>query len=210
MPKKKFSPVTFWLITNLGLFVIRMLSVTWRYKRLNPLPEERAVFAFWHRNILPLMYLHRNGGYVVIISQSSDGDLIAKVCEKLGYLTARGSATRGGSAALRSMIVQSRTNSLAITPDGPKGPPHQIKEGLIFLAKLTGLPIVLISAEVRHEILFNSWDRFRLPLPFSRIDVMYDEPQYIDRNADINESVTFLEERMRNLEKQLLFAEKNR
>lgn len=202
MPKKKFSPVLFWLITNLGLFVIRILSVTWRYNRLNPLPEGKAIFAFWHRNILPLMYLHRNGGYVTIISKSQDGDLIAKVCEKLGYLTARGSASRGGSTALRKMIVQSRTNSLAITPDGPKGPPNQIKEGLVFLAKLTGLPIVLISAQVQHEIVFNSWDKFRLPLPFSKINVLYDEPVFIDRKAEMNDCIDMLEKRMKSLESQ--------
>jgi len=202
--KRKFSPLLVWLITNLGLGIVKLLSISWRCRRLNSLPTEKAIFAFWHRNILPLMYLHRNKNYVVIISKSQDGDLIADVCEKLGYLTARGSTSRGGSSALRNMIAQSRKYSLAFTPDGPKGPACKIKEGMVYLAKLTGLPIVLISARVGHEIVFNSWDRFRLPLPFSRIEVIYDAPQYIAKDADIDESIVLMEKRMIALEKQLI------
>ncbi|MDP8211248.1 MAG: lysophospholipid acyltransferase family protein [Candidatus Stygibacter australis] len=204
MAKRKFSPLLVWLITNLGLGIVKLLSISWRCRRLNSLPTEKAIFAFWHRNILPLMYLHRNKNYVVIISKSQDGDLIADVCEKLGYLTARGSTSRGGSSALRNMIAQSRKYSLAFTPDGPKGPACKIKEGMVYLAKLTGLPIVLISARVGHEIVFNSWDRFRLPLPFSRIEVIYDAPQYIAKDADIDESIVLMEKRMIALEKQLI------
>jgi lysophospholipid acyltransferase (LPLAT)-like uncharacterized protein len=203
MPKKKFSPLLLWLITNLGLWFVKLLGITWRYKRLNPLPTEKAIYAFWHRNILPMLYLHRNREYLVIISKSQDGDLIADVCEKLGYLTARGSTSRGGSSALRKMIALSRKYSLAFTPDGPKGPAGKIKEGMVYLAKLTGLPVILISAKVRHEIVFHSWDRFRLPLPFSRIEIVYDEPQYIEKDADIQESIAFLEERMQKLELKL-------
>jgi len=110
----------------------------------------------------------------------------------------------GGSSALRNMIAQSRKYSLAFTPDGPKGPACKIKEGMVYLAKLTGLPIVLISARVGHEIVFNSWDRFRLPLPFSRIEVIYDAPQYIAKDADIDESIVLMEKRMIALEKQLI------
>ena len=203
MAKKKYSPLLVWLITNLGLGIVKLLGISWRCRRLNPFPTEKAIFAFWHRNILPLMYFHRNKNYVVIISKSQDGDLIADVCEKLGYLTARGSTSRGGSSALRNMIAQSRKYSLVFTPDGPKGPACKIKEGMVYLAKLTGLPIVLISARVGHEIVFNSWDRFRLPLPFSRIEVIYDTPQYIAKDADILESVALMEERMKNLEFKL-------
>jgi len=201
--KKKYSPLLACLITNLGLGIVKLLGISWRCRRLNHFPTEKAIFAFWHRNILPLMYFHRNKNYVVIISKSQDGDLIADVCQKLGYLTARGSTSRGGTSALRNMIAQSRKYSLAFTPDGPKGPASRIKEGMVYLAKLTGLPIVLISARVGHEIVFNSWDRFRLPLPFSRIEVIYDSPQYIAKDADILESIAFLEERMKNLEFKL-------
>jgi len=202
--KRKYSPLLVWLITNLGLGIVKLLSISWRCRRLNSLPTEKAIFAFWHRNILPLMYFHRNKNYVVIVSKSQDGDLIADVCEKLGYLTARGSTSRGGSSALRNMIAQSRKYSLAFTPDGPKGPACKIKEGIVYLAKLTGLPIVLISARVGHEIVFNSWDRFRLPLPFSRIEVIYDTPQYIAKDADIDESIALMEKRMIALENQLI------
>ncbi|MDP8221039.1 MAG: lysophospholipid acyltransferase family protein [Candidatus Stygibacter frigidus] len=204
MAKRKFSPLQVWLITNLGLGIVKFLGISWRYRRLNSLPSEKSIFAFWHRNILPLMYLHRNKNYVVIISKSQDGDLIANVCEKLGYLTARGSTSRSGSTALRNMINQSRKYSLAFTPDGPKGPACKIKEGMVYLAKLTGLPIVLISARVGHEIVFNSWDRFRLPLPFSRIEVIYDTPQYIAKDANIDDSIALIENRMMALENQLL------
>jgi len=147
--KRKFSPLLVWLITNLGLGIVKLLSISWRCRRLNSLPTEKAIFAFWHRNILPLMYLHRNKNYVVIISKSQDGDLIADVCEKLGYLTARGSTSRGGSSALRNMIAQSRKYSLAFTPDGPKGPACKIKEGMVYLAKIDRFAYCLDFCESR-------------------------------------------------------------
>jgi len=188
MAKKKFSPVLSWLIINLGALFIKSIGITWRYKRLNPAPQQRIIYAFWHRNLLPLFYLHRNEGVVVLVSQSQDGELISRASAKLGYISVRGSSTRGGGKATRELIKLSKERYLGLTPDGPKGPAKEFKDGIIFLAKATGLPIVLCAAEVNREILFNSWDKFRLPLPFSRISVIYSEMINVDR-ADNDEEV---------------------
>jgi lysophospholipid acyltransferase (LPLAT)-like uncharacterized protein len=200
---KKFSNFTFWLIKTAGIFVIKVLRITWRYKQITSSPQQRVIYAFWHRNILPLMMLHKDENLVVMISQSQDGQLIADVCRALGYLTVRGSSRRGGSRAVRDMIRIAKTNSLGITPDGPKGPAKEFKEGLVFVAKATGLPIVLVAVQVKNEKVFNSWDRFRLPLLFSRINVIYDEPLYVDRKQDSNQVINLLSKRMNNLENRI-------
>ncbi|MCF7919990.1 MAG: lysophospholipid acyltransferase family protein [Candidatus Cloacimonetes bacterium] len=200
---KKFSPFISWLIINLGTLFIRISGITWKFERLSPKPEQRIIYAFWHRNILPLMYLHRGEGNAVLISQSQDGEVIAQACEKFGYIAVRGSSRRGGGKATRELIKLAQNRTLGITPDGPKGPVGKFKEGIIFLAKATGLPIVLVTCDVSREITFKSWDRFRLPLLFCRIKVLYGSEIYIPRNADSESLLLVLEKEMTTLEEKI-------
>jgi hypothetical protein len=206
MSKKKFHPLFSWIMINLGTLLIRILGMTWRYERLTPAAAEPAIYASWHRDILPLLFLHRNEGAIVLISQSSDGDLVAAASRKLGYLPVRGSSTRGGGKAIREMIKLSQNRYIGITPDGPLGPAGKIKEGLVFVAKATGLPIVPIAVSVSREIVFNTWDRFRLPLPFSRIRVLYGTEIEVERDADNAEMCLKLEKEMEKLEEKMVTA----
>jgi lysophospholipid acyltransferase (LPLAT)-like uncharacterized protein len=205
MAKKRLSQFQLKIVKILGVIIVKILGHTWKFSLMTKAPEKQVIYCFWHRNILPLMYLHRNHDIAVMISQSQDGELIAEACRDFGYVPVRGSSRRGGSKALREMISVAKSYTIGITPDGPKGPAGKIKEGLVFLAKASGLPVVLAAVQVKREIVFSSWDRFRLPLPFTRIRVSYSEPILLKREEDSDEIVTKLEKKMKALERDILF-----
>ncbi|MBU0755074.1 MAG: lysophospholipid acyltransferase family protein [Planctomycetes bacterium] len=144
---------------------------------------KRVVYSFWHRDILLLGYFARNEGTRVLISQHRDGELIARVVQRLGYQVFRGSTTRGGVKALKSLdrIKNDPTEcDIAFTPDGPKGPAKKLQKGVIFAAARTGFPIVPVGVAVDRCWEMRSWDRFRIPKPFSRSFIVYGEEIPVD------------------------------
>lgn len=202
MAKKMSAGMLNFLITA-GTGLIRIMGRSWRYRILTKSPQQKVIFAFWHRDILPLMYLQRNKNFAVLISQSQDGDIVAGASEKLGYITVRGSSKRDGGKATREMVKLSKNRSIGITPDGPKGPAKEFKEGIVFIAKVTKLPVVLVSVDINREKVFNSWDRFRLPLPFSRIVVKYSDQIFIDRSMSNEDALILLKNEMNKLEQDI-------
>jgi lysophospholipid acyltransferase (LPLAT)-like uncharacterized protein len=175
------------LATWAGGLVIRVLGSTWRYQVSEP-PGYRAskgagnhhVYAFWHSGILPLAYLRRDGDIAVLVSRHRDGELITRIIEGLGYVAARGSSTRGGEAGVRAMLQWAALDhDLAITPDGPRGPKEQAKEGIVYLAARTGRAIIPIGMGISRAWILRSWDGFRIPQPFARVHVIYGEPLYV-------------------------------
>jgi len=190
------------LAAHFSAVFLKLIGSTWRYNLRTDMPQEPIIYSFWHRNILPLLYLHRKQGCVLLISSSKDGDLVAKPAEMMGYKTARGSSRRGGSAATRELIKQAKVNLLAISPDGPKGPSEKIKDGIIYISYLSKSPIVPIVVDVQHEKVFNSWDKFRLPHLFSKINVTYGEKIYVDSKEEIGNKVIELQNAMDKLTKE--------
>ncbi len=148
--------------------------------------EGRAVvFVLWHGRLLPLTYLHRGEGLVTLVSLSGDGDYIARIVEQWGYLTVRGSTSRGGGVALRELVRHAREGrSLAITPDGPRGPRQKMKSGALKAAQLADAPVIPAAAGTLHGWWFGNWDRFLVPKPFARIRVAYGPPLFVPRRAD--------------------------
>jgi lysophospholipid acyltransferase (LPLAT)-like uncharacterized protein len=135
--------------------------------------------------MLPLVWTHRNGGGGVLISQHRDGELIARVCERFGFRTARGSSTRGGeTGALELMRFAAEGRSLGVTPDGPRGPAERVKPGVLWLAARTGLPVVPVASASRPFWRLNSWDGFRIPPPFARVAVGYGDPIRVSADLD--------------------------
>ncbi len=197
--------ILFFFEKYIGAFFVKLLGSTLRYKIGGKAPTKRVIYAFWHRNILPLAYLHRNRNIVIMISSSKDGELIAGPVGKLGYIPVRGSSTRKGSVALKKMIKLSKKYSLAITPDGPKGEKEKIKSGLLFLSYFTGLPIVPVAVDIDREIVFNSWDKFRLPKLFANVKVSYGEPIFIKTKDEIESKFDFVQKKMDELTKENKF-----
>jgi lysophospholipid acyltransferase (LPLAT)-like uncharacterized protein len=169
------------------------------------------ILAFWHGQLLPMVYLHRNEGITVLVSEHKDGEYIARVIHRYGYRTARGSSTRGGVKGLRGIVRAGREGrELAFTPDGPQGPRHQFKWGALAAAQLSGLPLVPVSLGTDRAWYLKSWDRFMIPKPFSTLRVRYGEPRWVARDAseeDLKHLASELEEEMKRSTLELNPAE---
>lgn len=146
---------------------------------INPL------YVSWHQGLLYFAYHFRNRDGIVMVSQSKDGELIARTLKLLGFRSARGSSTRGGKDALNTMVdlVNEIHCSAGLVADGPRGPFGVAKIGIIKIAKDTGLPLVPVMVWAKRKILFKSWDRTLLPLPFTRICFFYGEPLWVSAEA---------------------------
>jgi len=182
--------IVYWLERKLGAGILLLLRATIRFEVENQEASDhiRCIYALWHRNLLLLTLQRAFNGAGVLVSQSRDGEYIAGPLQELGYYPIRGSSTRGGTKAMVEMIKAIKRISVAITPDGPKGPPGTIHPGVFQLALLAKVPIIAVSANARREWVFNSWDKFRVPKPFTRIDVHYSEPIIILDKADFEEA----------------------
>ena len=134
-------------------------------------PEGSLIWVFWHNRVfgLPLVYrkfLRRRHGSV-LTSPSSDGELIARVMGHFGVSSVRGSSNKRPSAALRELTrCLNDGQDIAITPDGPRGPVHQLQAGVIKVAQLSGASILPIRMKYGRAITLKTWDRFQIPLPF--------------------------------------------
>jgi lysophospholipid acyltransferase (LPLAT)-like uncharacterized protein len=151
--------------------------------------EHRSVIpAYWHQHMLfavrGLLDLKGDGMKLgFLISPSVDGAAPSMLVQKIGGHVIRGSSTHTGARALRDFyeVIVKQQISPAITPDGPRGPLHEFKPGAVLLSQLTGRPIVLVSVAASRTWRFRTWDRFELPLPFSRVVIAYGEPIRIPR-----------------------------
>lgn len=199
----------FGLVGLLGSLLIRALMTTCRIQ-VEPHPDfvryrqdgDRVIFVFWHRYILPLAFQHRGEGASVLVSQHRDGEYIARVLARLGFRTARGSSTRGGSSGLRALVRDAREGvDLAVTPDGPRGPRYQVKEGVVTLARLTERPMVTVSVSTSRAWVLSSWDAFVVPKPFATLQIRYGAPRYVPRQEES------LEASRRSLERALMELE---
>ena len=186
------SETHYWFAGALGKHMLDALLATVKFKVVTPRPpgtltaKGGVIYTLWHGRLLPLTYLHRHQNIATLISQSSDGEYIARVVERWGYTAMRGSSSRGGSGALREMVKVARTGrSLAITPDGPRGPRQRLKPGVLTLAQLTGQPMIPISASATRAWWVDArWDLFLVPRPLATVFVRYADPVYVPRDAD--------------------------
>ena len=140
------------------------------------------LFALWHGRMFLSIQAHRKQGIATMASLSKDGAIIAAWLEKNGYIVARGSSSRAGGSALRTMVRQIRNGRhAALTVDGPRGPARVVAPGIVQLARLTGGWILPISSSASRPRFLKSWDRYLLPMPFSRGVVAYGEAFPIPR-----------------------------
>jgi len=154
--------------------------------------EHGAVIpVYWHQHMLfavrGLLDLQPDGLRVgFLISPSVDGTAPAMLVQRLGGHVIRGSSTHTGARALRDFYetIVKQNISPAITPDGPRGPLHEFKPGAVMLSQITGKPILPVSIAASRTFRFRTWDRFELPLPFSRVVIAYGEPVRLPRSVD--------------------------
>jgi hypothetical protein len=200
----------------IGLF-IRAVAVTIRFRLddrsapFNGAPGGKFIFAVWHNRLALCLMLYRRYGIcfapdrrmAAIVSASRDGGMLARILEHFNVEPVRGSSSRRGGQALREMVsCAERGCDLGITPDGPRGPCYQVQEGVISTAQLTGLPIVPASYHLNWKIRLKSWDRFQVPLPFSRCEVSIGRIMRVPRETTDAEREEFrkqLEAEMRKI-----------
>ena len=136
----------------------------------------------------------------VMISQDNEGDFVSRFMEKYGYQSIRGSASRGSLSAMKRMVACYRSGKhLGITPDGPAGPQHQVKPGVLELAKLTGMPILPLTFGAFPRKVLRSWDEFVIPLPFATCVFFWGEPLWVSKvfsKEKVGEAQRILQERM--------------
>lgn len=144
------------------------------------------VFAFWHGDELLIISLSRFYKVATMTSTSQDGELLTKVVNLMGVKTSRGSSTRGGVSALKGLLrITKEGYTPVVAVDGPKGPLHVVKPGVFQLAQsLRALVVPLSYSASRSYIFKKSWNQAALPLPFSKVFVLWGEPFEISRETD--------------------------
>jgi lysophospholipid acyltransferase (LPLAT)-like uncharacterized protein len=148
----------------------------------------RLIVAVWHQRFLPaLAYVtkFRNFEPIVMISQSRDGELAARLAERLGLVPVRGSSTRGGAAALVAILKALKKNPAVIhIVDGPQGPKGVVKPGLISMAQMSGAVILPVFVSADRAWIMRSWDRFLVPKPFSKVTIEWGPPLAVPQDLD--------------------------
>jgi len=194
-------------IAGLGYPLINALGHTlrWRVEGLQHLDAiqssgRQPVMAFWHGRILPAAFYFRRRGIVVITSENFDGEWIARIIERFGYGTARGSTSRGGRKAILQLVRDMRAGRAAgFTLDGPRGPARVAQAGAVWLASATGNPILPFHLEASSHWSLRSWDRTQIPKPFSTVALVVGEPMDVPHEAPAET----LEQARHDLERRL-------
>jgi lysophospholipid acyltransferase (LPLAT)-like uncharacterized protein len=178
-----------WLIA-FGFRLLDCWARTLRYEiddrsnLLNTPVTENYIGALWHNRLLLISYVlkkfapHRPGAG--LISASRDGDFIAPLVESFGFQVVRGSSSRLGATGMLELVgVLAAGRDVLLTPDGPRGPVYELGPGVILLAQKSGAPIQPINLEFSSCWRVNSWDRFILPRPFSKVRVIFGQLHHV-------------------------------
>lgn len=174
----------FWMMSTVIMPTMRVKIVSDEIVRERLKAEQGQILVTWHgRTLLPL-YHFRNKRFLAMISPSRDGDIMDKLFRRFGWTSVRGSTGRDALKACIGCVRRLQTGStLAMTPDGPKGPPGVVQAGVIYMARKAGVPIIPAGVSAHPGWRMPSWDQFLLPLPFCRGAIVFGEPLYVPAHA---------------------------
>lgn len=182
-----------WLVPLVYTILVRLLFATCRvtvigeeYRRRCESASSPFVAAFWHYSVFAVIELHRDRGkgWAAMVSASDDAEYVARLLERQGGVTVRGSRNRSGVRALKGLIDLMRQGyNAAIVADGSQGPAREMQAGALLLASKSGAPILPIAVAADRFWAFRSWDRTILPKPFARIVLAYGEPLSVPAEA---------------------------
>jgi lysophospholipid acyltransferase (LPLAT)-like uncharacterized protein len=161
------------------------------------------IFALWHNRMFLMPYLYKrymsDRRLACLVSASQDGEMIARVLQRFGLSSVRGSSSRRGKEAFLELFHALQEGfDIAITPDGPRGPRYQAHDGVINLAAISGCSLIPVSYHLDRKIELKSWDRFMIPLPFSTCRVVIGTPLQVSQDGP-----SILEKKRRELEQLL-------
>ncbi len=198
-----------WLAWSFVMLLIRSVRVRFvnRDSAEGPLTgKKNVIYAFFHGDMVPLLHVYRNSGILIPASESRDGEIIARVLKNFGFDVVRGSSKRKGHKALRELITGMRSGkTVAISVDGPRGPLHEVKPGVVYLGGLLKIPIVPVAVSAkRFRTIGQSWDRLMIPAPFTECVILYGDPVFVRGTSDeeIDAARRTLEARLRGLKQQ--------
>jgi lysophospholipid acyltransferase (LPLAT)-like uncharacterized protein len=194
----------------IGSLYIRLIGNTSRVFWVNRVARDKLeatgkgfIYACWHGRQMFLLYLHENDDARPLISQSKDGDLIAKICGHFGLNAVRGSSSRGGMRAVRelSSTLESGTR-VGFTPDGPRGPFQEVQHGVLYVAQKLACPIMPFAYGARKSWVFGSWDKFIVPKLFNRISVVYGEPFFVGPNDNLKTMAAVMKDKLNEVTRE--------
>jgi lysophospholipid acyltransferase (LPLAT)-like uncharacterized protein len=210
--------ILLWFITFAGYLAIRLICPTLRYSiswEEPPSPpdaifERPVIYSFWHRSVFPAAWIWRKLGIAVMVSRSFDGEYIARIIEKFGFVAVRGSSSRGGSEALREMQKElDKGATVAFTIDGPRGPKYVAKPGPVLLARASGMPMAAFYVALSDAWILKTWDEFMIPKPFSKVLVRVSSKMHVAVQANDTQIRDFRGLLQQSLERVTRFAEQN-
>lgn len=197
-----------YLIPFLGSIFIYLTGLTCKRIIINREIEktvleknQNRILTFWHGRMFYFPYLYRFQNEIyILVSPSRDGEIIGNLLKLYKFNVIRGSSFKSSVKALLNLVhIVKDGNSVALIADGSRGPAFKTQDGAIKIAKLTGKPIIPMTYNASRRKVLNSWDRFIIPYPFSKIAVMYGDPVYVPQDADDN----VMEQKRVELEKRL-------
>jgi lysophospholipid acyltransferase (LPLAT)-like uncharacterized protein len=176
------------IVMYIGLLIVKVISSTYTIRIVgteiekNVLKKKQVpIYASWHQRFFPGITLFAaRKPIAIMISQSRDGELISKIVNRLGWRSVRGSSSRGGCDALREIkTLVHKGYKVGHIVDGPRGPLGIVKPGLLLIAQISGAPIIPTITSAERKWVFNSWDRFVIPKPFSRVIFRFGDEIYV-------------------------------
>ena len=179
------------ILSFIGWVIIYVVGRTLRIREINGASWKNlntgVVFAFWHGEQFVPFYVHKKQNVAIMSSLSKDGEIQAGILQRFGYIPVRGSSSRGAERALVEMIRHMKKGrSTAYAVDGPRGPLHEIKPGAVYTALKSGCPLIPVSGSAQiYKIFSKAWDKYELPLPFTRAVIAYGEPIYVNDGDDM-------------------------
>ncbi|WP_187647315.1 lysophospholipid acyltransferase family protein [Nitrosophilus labii] len=191
MKKETKRKILSTLLPFIGALLIRFIYLTCKkeYKIASKIPKEPFIVAFWHGELLMQPYLYKKvrGKHkiAVMISEHFDGEIIARIVKRFGIDSVRGSTKKGAAKVLLNAIRKMREGyDIAITPDGPRGPRYSIADGIVAISKKEDAYIVPFHYEASKYWQLNSWDKFIIPKPFSKLTFYVGEPFKVEELED--------------------------
>lgn len=177
--------------------LLTLLAKSWSIKVEGTMPHAPAILAFWHGTMMPVWYLFSNRVPVGVVSPSKDGAILSGVLNSWGINCIRGSSHKNPKETLNKIVETAKSNIVMLTPDGPRGPRNKFKSGAAVASYRSGSPLHLVKVKPNNTFTFSkSWDKFSLPLPFSKIYIEISEPFFLPASLsrpEIDERINFFE-----------------
>ncbi len=191
------------ILSKIGYYFVLFMKKTIRLQEFDLVGrfDKQSVYALWHgEQILPLC-LNSGRQIVAMCSMSKDGEIQAGILKDFGFIAVRGSTSKRAERALIETIRYARKGHyVAFTVDGPKGPVYKVKSGLLLVSQKVGLRLIPISARAKNSIVFSkAWDKFTVPLPFSKTVVVYGYPIEISKDDNLEEKALIVEQELNKL-----------